>query len=194
MTLDWTGRCTEDRLFPFAALSRICEAVLFSFAMLTTTRQLQPSSRILARRLPQLHSALYRALNVLLPDGLGHSDLLISCVAEGPELYLEVIERHPYTTYVRLSYVIGEDRQHNPNAHVRIYHDAAMAEATAFSPQQGIQRLAGPELAVGSLVTRSWRLNQALLKWLDYLLAQGHGPDTMTPVQDRLVGLSGRAG
>lgn len=154
------------------------------FAMLTTTRELQPSSRILARRLPELHSALYRALNVLLPDGLGHSDMLLSCVAGGPDLYLEVIERHPYTMFVRLSYVIGEDRQHNPNAHVRIYHDAAMAEATAFSPQQGIQRFAGPDLAVSSLVMRSWRLNQALYKWLDYLLTQGHGPDTMRPAHE----------
>lgn len=152
--------------------------------MLTTTRQLHPSNRLLARRLPELHSALYRALNVLLPDGLGHSDLLMSRVAGGPDLYLEVIERHPYTTFLRLSYLIGEEHQHSPNAHVRIYHDASMAEATAFSPQQGIQRFAGPDLSVSGLVVRSWRLNKALLKWLDYLLVQGHGPDTMCPLHD----------
>lgn len=152
--------------------------------MLTTTHQLQTSSRNLARRLPELHSALYRALNVLLPDALGQCDCLISRVEQGPELHLEVIERHPYTLFVRLSYVIGEERQHNPNAHVRIYYDASMAEATAFSPQQGIHRFAGPDLSVGGLVVRSWRLNRALLKWLDYLLAQGHGPDTMKPARD----------
>jgi len=149
--------------------------------MLTTTRQLQPSSRILARRLPELHSALYRALNVLLPDGLAESDHMVSSIGDGPELFLEVIERHPYTTFVRLSYVIGAERSVNPNAHVRIYHDAAMAEATAFSPQQGIQRFAGPDLALNGLVARSWRLNRALLKWLDYLIAEGHGAETMQP-------------
>lgn len=152
--------------------------------MLTTTHQLQPSSRILARRLPELHSALYRALNVLLPDALAECDHLVSRVGDGPELYLEVIERHPYTTFARLSYIIGAERSHNPNAHVRIYHDAAMAEATAFSPQQGIQRFAGPELAINGLVARSWRLNRALLKWIDYLIAQGHGADTMRPSGD----------
>ncbi len=152
--------------------------------MLTTTRQLQPSSQILARRLPELHSALYRALNVLLPDGLAMSDLLYSRVGDGPELYLEVIERHAYTTFVRLSHVIGEERQHNPNAHVRIYHDAAMAEATAFSPEQGIHRFAGPDLSVSGLVVRNWRLNRALLKWLDYLIDQGHGSDSMRPAED----------
>lgn len=155
--------------------------------MLTTTRQVQPSSRILARRLPELHSAIYRALNVLLPDGLAESDHLVSQVGSGPELYLEVIERHPYTTFVRLSYIIGAERSHNPNAHVRIYHDAAMAEATAFSPQQGIQRFAGPDLALNGLVARSWRLNRALVKWLDYLIAQGHVAETMRPVGDAPV-------
>ncbi len=152
--------------------------------MLTTTRQLQPSSRILARRLPELHSALYRALNVLLPDALAESDHLVSQPGSEPELYLEVIERHPYTTFVRLSYIIGAERSHNPNAHVRIYHDAAMAEATAFSPQQGIQRFAGPDLAINGLVARNWRLNRALLKWLDHLIARGHGAETMHPAGD----------
>ncbi|WP_376696080.1 DUF1249 domain-containing protein [Wenzhouxiangella sp. EGI_FJ10305] len=152
--------------------------------MLTTTRQLQPSSRILARRLPELHSSLYRALSVLLPDSLAESDRLVSQPGSEPELYLEVIERHPYTTFVRLSYIIGAERSHNPNAHVRIYHDAAMAEATAFSPQQGIQRFAGPDLALNGLVARSWRLNRALLKWLDHLIAKGHGAETMRPVGD----------
>ncbi|QKK02456.1 MAG: DUF1249 domain-containing protein [Pseudomonadota bacterium] len=161
-----------------------CTRVVFSPAMLTKSRQLQPSSRVLARRLPELHSAVYRALNVLLPDGLARSDCLTSRVDGGPELQLEVIERHAYTTFIRLSYVIGEERQHNPNAHVRIYHDAGMAEATAFSPQQGIERLAGPELSMNALVVRSWRLNRALMKWLDYLIAQGHGPETMRPLAD----------
>ena len=164
--------------------------MLFSAAMLTATRQLQPSSRVLARRLPELHSALYRALNVLLPDGLAMSDVLYSRAGDGPELYLEVIERHAYTTFVRLSHVIGAERQHNPNAHVRIYHDAAMAEATAFSPEQGIRRFAGPDLSVSGLVVRSWRLNRALLKWLDYLIAQGHDSETMRPARGDLAGES----
>lgn len=152
--------------------------------MLTLKTQLQPSSRTLARRLPQLHSALYRALNVLMPDELSQSDYLVSRAGTGPELHLEIIDRHPYTTFARLSYVIGPEREHNPNAHVRIYHDAAVAEATAFSPQQGIQRFAGPELALNGLVVRNWRINRALLKWVDYLIDQGHGPDTMHPLTD----------
>jgi uncharacterized protein len=60
-----------------------------------------------------------------------------------------------------------------------------MAEATAFSPEQGIHRLAGPELPQNGLVVRNWRLNRALLKWLDYLISQGHGPAaTLHPAEE----------
>ncbi|MEE4329457.1 MAG: DUF1249 domain-containing protein [Wenzhouxiangella sp.] len=152
--------------------------------MLTRVRNLHPPTRVLARRLPELHTSVFRALNVLLPDGLGRSDSLVSRLGTGPDLYLQVIERHDYTSFLRLTYVIGDQQQHNPNAHIRVYHDARMAEATAFSPEQGIQRLAGPELPMHGLVVRNWRLNRALLKWLDYLLAQGHSANTLKPTEE----------
>jgi uncharacterized protein len=157
--------------------------------MLTRVRNLHPPTRVLARRLPELHTSVFRALNVLLPDGLGRSDCLVSRVADGPDLFLQVIERHDYTSFLRLTYVIGDQQQHNPNAHIRVYHDARMAEATAFSPEQGIHRLAGPELPLHGLVVRNWRLNRALLKWLDYLLAQGHSAATLKPAEEAPPGL-----
>ncbi|AKS41913.1 DUF1249 domain-containing protein [Wenzhouxiangella marina] len=152
--------------------------------MLTTVKNLHPPTQVLARRLPELHTAVFRALNVLMPDGLGRSDCLVSRIDGCPDLYMQVIERHDYTTFLRLTYLIGDSQQHNPNAHIRVYHDARMAEATAFSPEQGIQRLAGPELPMHGLVVRNWRLNRALLKWLDYLLAQGHSAQTLQPAEE----------
>jgi len=152
--------------------------------MLTTVRNLHPPTQVLARRLPELHTSVFRALNLLMPDGLSRSDCLVSRVGTGPDLYMQVIERHDYTTFLRLTYVIGDSKQHDPNAHIRVYHDARMAEATAFSPEQGIQRLAGPELPMQSLVVRNWRLNKALLKWLDYLLDQGHSAQTLRPAEE----------
>lgn len=135
-------------------------------------------ARIVARRLPALQEAVFRALSLLLPAQLSHADALVSDVAGAPRLYLHVLDRHPYTTFLRLTYFLGDERSHDPNAYLRIYHDARMAEATAFSPGQGIERLAGPEMSAASLLERNWRLNRALLKWLDYLLAQGHGVDS----------------
>ncbi len=147
--------------------------------MLTGQKTLQITSRTLAKRLPALHENVFRALSLLLPDELGRSDCLVSTVDDAPDLYMLVMERHPYTTFLRLTYVLGEEGAQNPNAHIRVYHDARMAEATAFSPEQGIRRLAGPMLPSRGIVERSWRLNRALVKWLDYVLGQGHSQATM---------------
>lgn len=152
--------------------------------MLLKLGKIHLPARILARRLPDLHAGVFRALNLLLPNELARGDCLVSRVDGAPDLYLQMLERHSYTSFLRLTYVMGPERRHNPNAHVRVYHDARLAEATAYSPELGTHRLAGPYLSMRGVVERSWRLNRALLKWLDYLLAQGHGPDTMRVVED----------
>jgi len=143
--------------------------------MLTKTDIQRPQLQRLARQLPNLHGAIYGALHLLMPDRLNQADCLISRVSGSPDLYLNVLERHDYTSYLQLTYVFADSHLQNPNAYIRVYHDAKLAEATAFSPEQGIVRFAGPQLAIHGQVVRSWRLNRALVKWLDYLLVQGHG-------------------
>ena len=152
--------------------------------MLTRLRNPNTLSRVIARRLPNLHSGVFHALNVLMPNELSRSDLLVSRVDGAPDLYMRVLERHNYTTFLQLTYLLGASREQQPNAHIRVYHDARMAEATSFSPEQGIERLAGPDLPVRGLVERSWRMNRALLKWLEYLLAEGHSAQTMRAAED----------
>ena len=119
-----------------------------------------------------------------MPENLARDDVLVSRVEGAPELYMRVLERHNYTTFLQLTYLLGPEREQHPNAHIRVYHDARMAEATSFSPEQGIERLAGPDLPVRGLVERSWRMNRALLKWLEYLLAEGHKASTMHPANE----------
>ncbi len=152
--------------------------------MLTRVDTQRPQVQRCARQLPELHATIYRALHLLLPDALARADCLISSVPGSADLYLNVLERHDYTSYLQLTYVFSGSRVQNPNAYIRIYHDAHMAEATAFSPEQGIERLAGPGLPVHGQVVRSWRLNRALVKWLDYLLDQGHGAATFRPMDE----------
>ncbi len=152
--------------------------------MLTRLRNPNTLSRVIARRLPNLHSGVFHALNVLMPEDLARSDLLVSQVPNAADLYLRVLERHNYTTFLQLTYLLGDRREQQPNAHIRVYHDARMAEATSFSPEQGIERLAGPDLPVRGLVERNWRMNRALLKWLEFLLAEGHSAQTMRPTED----------
>jgi len=156
----------------------------YAAEMLTQLRNPNSLSRVIARRLPSLHSGVFHALSGLMPDDLGRSDVLVSKIEDAPELYMRVLERHNYTTFLQLTYLLGPEREQHPNAHIRVYHDARMAEATSFSPEQGIERLAGPDLPVRGLVERSWRMNRALLKWLEYLLAEGHSAATMHPAED----------
>ena len=152
--------------------------------MLTRVDTQRPQVQRFARQLPNLHATIYSALTLLLPDALARADCLVSRVPSSADLYLNALERHDYTSYLQLTYVFEGSKVQNPNAYIRIYHDAHMAEATAFSPEQGIARFAGPDLPIHGQVVRSWRLNRALVKWLDYLLDQGHGASTFHPLDE----------
>jgi uncharacterized protein YqiB (DUF1249 family) len=137
------------------------------------------------KRLQEVQEEIYRQLHLLLPDHLAFYDSLVSRVAGSPTLRLEVIERHPYTTFFRLTYefVEGDERSYAPDAHVRFYHDAHMAEATSFNTGQGCTRTAHPSYPPRQLMQQAWRRNRALDRWLDYLLRQGHSLATMHPAR-----------
>lgn len=133
------------------------------------------------KRLQQVQEEIYRQMHLLIPDEFAFHDSLVSRVAGSPTLRLEVIERHNYTTFFRLTYEFreGEDRSYAPDAHVRFYHDAHIAEATSFNTGQGCTRTAHPSFPGWQLLQQAWRRNRALDRWLDYLLKQGHSVSTM---------------
>jgi len=105
-------------------------------------------------------------------------------------LRMDVLERHPYTHFLRLTYQFDADdeRQISPDAHIRMYQDARLAELTSFNPEQGFKRLAHPWYPHYQLFQRTWRQNLALDKWLGYLLHQGHSVVTMQPASDKING------
>ena len=135
------------------------------------------------KRLQEVQEEIYRQLHLLLPDELAWHDSLVSRVSGSPALRLEVLERHPYTTFFRLTYefVDDEERSYAPDAHIRFYHDAHMAEATSFDTGQGCTRTAHPAYPPMQLLQQAWRRNRALDRWLDYVLKQGHSVVTMRP-------------
>ena len=135
------------------------------------------------KQLQAVQEEIFRQLHLLLPDHVAYHDSLWSRVAGSPILRLEVLERHPYTTFLRLTYefVEGDDRSYAPDAHIRFYHDAHMAEATSFDTGQGCTRTAHPSYPPTQLLQQAWHRNRALDRWLDYLLKQGHSVATMQP-------------
>ena len=147
------------------------------------------------KQLHEVQEEIYRQLHLLLPDHMAYHDSLISRVTGSPILRLEVLERHAYTTFLRLTYefVEEDDRSYAPDAHIRFYHDAHMAEVTSFNTGQGCTRTAHPSYPPTQLLQQAWRRNRALDRWLDYLLRQGHSVATMHPAADPIRTVNGVA-
>lgn len=133
------------------------------------------------KRLQDLQEDIYGQLQLLIPDDISFFDHLSSRVYGSPLLRLQVLERHPYTTFFRLTYEFRADEATNfaPDAHIRYYHDARLAEATSFDCDQACTRTNFPAFPHRQAMQKAWRENRALDRWLDYLLRQGHSVDTM---------------
>ena len=139
------------------------------------------------KRLQDVQEEIYRQLQLLIPDDFAFHDSLMSHVSGSPILRMQIIERHPYTTFLRLTYEFseGEERAYVPDAHIRFYQDAHLAEATSYDSGQGCTRTAHPSYPARQLLQKAWRRNRALDRWLDYLLKQGHSLATMRPARRR---------
>jgi uncharacterized protein YqiB (DUF1249 family) len=142
------------------------------------------------RRLQEMQGEIYRQLQLLVPDAAAHHDFFCSSVSGSPTLRMDILERHPYTHFLRLTYLFDEGGKPElaPDAHIRLYQDARLAEVTAFNHDQGCRRSAHPWYPHRQLFQRAWRQNLALDKWLGYLLQQGHSFETMEPASDCIHG------
>lgn len=106
-----------------------------------------------------------------------------SDIGDGLNLQLEVLERHRYTTELRLTYgmrdpVTGEP---DPSAYLRIYHDARQLEATHCYVGRRWQDVIGMYPPPAKVIGHRLRMNTFLGKWLQYLAESGHGVATLRP-------------
>ncbi|MBB1087677.1 DUF1249 domain-containing protein [Lysobacter sp. SG-8] len=105
-----------------------------------------------------------------------------SSVGDGLDLCVDVIECHPYTTELRLTYSIHDPvtGEPDPSAFVRIYHDARQVEATHCYIGRRWQDAIGLFPPPAEVVGHRMRMNTFLGKWLEYLAERGHGQGTLT--------------
>jgi uncharacterized protein len=91
-------------------------------------------------------------------------------------LHLEVLERSPYTTTLRLTYFFEDARGSvaDPDLTIRVYHDAGLAEAMACRRKHLHHALRRFETGPGDELGRRWARNTMLNKWLEYCHDQGH--------------------
>ena len=147
--------------------------------------QLRQPRRPEFARLMDLYAESFRQLTLLFDEHDLSRDRYISEVPGELTVYLEVLQRHRYTTFARLTYVIDEAGVPlaDPDAHLRIYHDARVAEATHCYPGQVNQPMFGSLVPVSDVLEHRWRVNLFLDRWLEYLHRRGHGLNTMRPAR-----------
>ena len=105
----------------------------------------------------------------------------VSSVDDGLDVRLDVIERHPYTLELHLSYCMldHDTGAPAPSAWLRMYRDAHVAEATHCQPGKHLQRVLGPMPGAKTVFDQRMRMATFLNRWLEYLAEQGHSRGTL---------------
>ena len=90
----------------------------------------------------------------------------------GPDLHLEILEQSRYTTTLRLTYYFDElaGRSADPNATLRVYHDARQVEVLDLRQRAlpTARAFAPPSL------DRKWKANLFVSKWLWFCVVSGY--------------------
>jgi len=90
--------------------------------------------------------------------------------AKAADLHLQVLEQTAYTSLVRLTHYFVDDGHCEPDAELRIYHDARQVEVVNLRqsalPMERLYDHPGLE--------QKWKANQFVARWLLFCLSQGH--------------------
>lgn len=131
-------------------------------------------STALRRNLPglmALYEENYIRLRRLIPRMPQAGDCEVSRVDGCVDLHLEVLDRAPYTTSLRLTYRLDIDgvERDEPDLLVRIHHDARTADAVEVHMPRGRY-----QFDARRTLHRCWERNRFLHRWLGYCLHRGH--------------------
>lgn len=105
-----------------------------------------------------------------------------SSIDDGLDLHMQVLEQHPYTVEMCLTYAVRDPAtgRPDPSAYLRCYRDAKMAEVTHCYIGKRWQDVLGLDADAKTVVGHRLRMNAFLSKWLEYLADQGHSQFTLS--------------
>lgn len=105
----------------------------------------------------------------------------VSCIGDGLDLRLDVIERHAYTIELRMTYALRDPLtgESDPSAYLRLYRDTRQLEATHCYVGRRWQDAIGLYPPPALVLDHRRRMNTFLGKWLQYLAERGHGVATL---------------
>jgi uncharacterized protein len=123
-----------------------------------------------------LYESNHLQLRQLVPRLASMQGANMSSVQGESPLLLTLLERGPYTTTFSLTYLFESagSAVRDPDLTVRIYHDAAMAEALACARWHHHDVLSAIRGDLHVQLGDRWLRNMMLNKWLDYCLMRGH--------------------
>jgi uncharacterized protein YqiB (DUF1249 family) len=122
----------------------------------------------------------HRLARLFAPQRLAIGSYL-SSLDDGLDVRLDVLERHRYTLDLHLTYCFV-DRETGglaPSAHLRMYHDAHMAEVMHCHTDRRLASAIGPLRPARSIFQQRLRMSSFLNRWLEYLAEQGHSVGTL---------------
>ncbi len=125
----------------------------------------------------------HRLARLFAPHTLAPGSYL-SCIDDGLDLRLEVIEHHRYTVELHLTYCIPDPHTGNPapSAWLRMYRDARVAEVTHCHTGERLRRELGPFPPARTVFQQRMHMASFLNRWLEYLAEQGHSLGTLSAV------------
>lgn len=124
---------------------------------------------------------MYEANYIRFRKLCGHKDSMplvaVSRIAQGMDLYLQVLEQTRYTSTITLTHYFA-DVQHGflayPDLKLRIYYDALQAEVVGQPFKHGYSGRPTPRGQPCPCLLEKWKMNRFLFKWLSYCDRQGH--------------------
>ncbi|HEU4669716.1 MAG TPA: DUF1249 domain-containing protein [Dyella sp.] len=113
----------------------------------------------------------------------------VSSIDDGLDVHLQVLERHPYTLELELTYDLVDEQTglRTPSAQLRVYTDAHVAEALHCHPGRHLWQVLGPFPPARTVLQHRLRMNGFLTRWLEYLAEQGHSLGTLEREPEPLV-------
>ncbi len=126
--------------------------------------------------LEQICDSNFRKIFQLIPDLLAFEENARGFAVNNSTLYLEVIERTPYTMTVELSHCFNKnpDGFLEPAVKIRIYLDAKLAEVLSDHARAAVSEVYRDSSRSCEIMNYKWRLNYFLQKWLDHCLKKDY--------------------
>ncbi len=107
----------------------------------------------------------------------------LSTVGDGLDVQLHLYACHTHTLELELTYMVCDPAtgRHSPEAQIRVYSDARMAEALHCHPGRGRWLHLDPHGPTQIILRYRLHMATFLSRWLVYLAEQGHSIDTLQP-------------